>query len=209
MFWTKLAQKNCFPSKIWKVNTTIELFTFELVLVPHFSWNWQLKVFGPNLPKKGVSLLKQWRPQLKQVKTTIETSKDHNWILDIRIIVATKLELKLTILIFFVQLCLKWCFSSKTEKVDTATEFCVFEFVLELVLCHWILRIRINFFWPNCPKRVLAVKNWKIALVHPSMVGTYYIKPFRTGIDRYNVSTPSQREKGTWIKQIYFFKWNF
>ena len=145
----------------------------------------------------------------KTVKTTIETSKDHNWILDILIIVATKLELKLTILIFFVQLCLKWCFSSKTEKVDTGIEFCVFEFVLELVLCHWILRIRINFFWPNCPKRVLAVKNWKIALVHPSMVGTYYIKPFRTGIDRYNVSTPSQREKGTWIKQIYFFKWNF
>ena len=94
----------------------------------------------------------------KTVKTTIETSKDHNWILDILIIVATKLELKLTILIFFVQLCLKWCFPSKTEKVDTAIEFCVFEFVLELVLCHWILRIRINFFDQIAQKGCLRSK---------------------------------------------------
>ena len=151
MFWTKLAQKNCFPSKIWKMNTTIELFTFELVLVPHFSWNWQLKVFGPNLPKKGVSLLKQWRPQLKQVKTTIEFSIF--WLL-----LLPNLNWNWQFWFFFVQLCLKWCFPSKTEKVDTAIEFCVFEFVLELVLCHWILRIRINFFDQIAQKGCLRSK---------------------------------------------------
>ena len=37
-----------------------------------------------------------------------------------------------------------------------------------------------------CPEREFPVENRKIALVHASMVVTYYIKHFRTGADRHN-----------------------
>ena len=37
-----------------------------------------------------------------------------------------------------------------------------------------------------CPKKVLPVKNGKIALWHASMAVTYYIKLFHTGANRHN-----------------------
>ena len=54
IFWTKFAQKRCFPSGTEKVNTTMEFCIFELVYVPNFSLNWQFWFFRPNLPKKCV-----------------------------------------------------------------------------------------------------------------------------------------------------------
>ena len=51
--------------------------------VPNFSINCQVRFFGPNLPKKGVSGLKQ---------------KNHHWILHIRISLGAKFQLKLRIL---------------------------------------------------------------------------------------------------------------
>ena len=38
----------------------------------------------------------------------------------------------------------------------------------------------------NFPKRELPFENGKIALMHASMVVTYYIKLFRTGAERHN-----------------------
>ena len=35
-------------SKTGKVNTTIEFYIFEIVLVPNFSLNWKFWIFGPN-----------------------------------------------------------------------------------------------------------------------------------------------------------------
>ena len=55
----QICQKGYFESKIDKMNITIEFCIFELVLVPNFSWNWQFWFLGPNLPKKGISSLKQ------------------------------------------------------------------------------------------------------------------------------------------------------
>ena len=40
------------------------------------------------------------------------------------------------------------------------------------------------FFDKICLKRVFPVENGKIALVRASMVVTYYIELFRTGVDR-------------------------
>ena len=54
IFWTKFVQKGCFPSKMEKVNITIEFCISELVLVPNFSLKWQFWYSEPNLPKKGI-----------------------------------------------------------------------------------------------------------------------------------------------------------
>ena len=64
IFWTKLAQQDCFQSKTEKNSNTIKFCIFELLSVPGFSINWQLWLFGPNLPKKSISCLKwkKWTP---------------------------------------------------------------------------------------------------------------------------------------------------
>ena len=88
MFWTKFAEKGCFPSKNKKLNTTIDFWIFELVLVLNISWNGQFWFFGSNLPKKGVSV---WTRK----------SEHLHWILLIRISLGAKFQLKLSILIFW------------------------------------------------------------------------------------------------------------
>ena len=47
--------------------------------------------------------------------------------------------------------------------------------------------------------------NAKIALLHVSMVVTYYIKVFWTGADRLNVSTPSTRRDNYGIFRSVIF----
>ena len=54
-----LLQKGYFRSKTEKVNITIEFCIFELAHVLNFSLNWQVWILRPNLPKKGISSLKQ------------------------------------------------------------------------------------------------------------------------------------------------------
>ena len=88
IFWTKLAQKGHFQFKIAKLNMTIEFCTFD---VPNFSLGWQFWFSRLNLPKKGISVLKQ-------------KSEHHHGILHIQIRLGTKYQLiKLTILIFLDQ----------------------------------------------------------------------------------------------------------
>ena len=66
-FWTKFGQKGYFRSKTENLNITIEFWIFELVQLAGFSLNWQFRFFGPNLPKNGISCLKQkkWTPPLE------------------------------------------------------------------------------------------------------------------------------------------------
>ena len=58
-----------------------------------------------------------------------EKSEHHHRSFHIRIILGTKFQLKLTILIYWTKFALKVCFQSKTEEVDTIIEFCIFELV--------------------------------------------------------------------------------
>ena len=58
-FWTKFTQKKYFHSKTKEVNSITEFCTFEWVQVPNFSFNWKFWLFGPNLPKHGVSSQKK------------------------------------------------------------------------------------------------------------------------------------------------------
>ena len=58
-FWTKPGKKSYIRWRAEKLNTTIEFCIFNLVEVPNFSLNWQFWIFGPNLPRKGISGWKQ------------------------------------------------------------------------------------------------------------------------------------------------------
>ena len=55
MFLIKFIQIEYFHSKVEKSDITINFCIFELVLVPNLSLNSQYCVFGPNLPKQGIS----------------------------------------------------------------------------------------------------------------------------------------------------------
>ena len=76
-------------------------------------------------------------------------SEHHHWILHIRISVGTKFQLKLTSLIFWTKFLPKGYFQSKTNKMNTTIEFCIFELVL-------VPNFRLNWqFWflgPKLPK---------------------------------------------------------
>ena len=111
-FFPKFAEKGCFPSRTEKANTTIDLCILEIVLVPNFRLNWQLRFFNPISSKKGVTCLKH-----------------HHWYLLIQIILGIQFQLKLTILIFWTKLSQKGCFLCKTEKVNTTKGLGIFKLV--------------------------------------------------------------------------------
>ena len=54
-------------------------------------------------------------------------SEQRNWILHIRISIGAKFQLKLTILIFLTKFAQQDYFQSKTNKMNTAIEFRIFE----------------------------------------------------------------------------------
>ena len=73
----------------------------------------------------------------------------------------------------------KVCFRSKTEKMNTTIDFCIFELVLvpnfSLQWQFWFIFNQI------CSKSVFPLENEKIAIVRASMVFTYFNKLFRLG----------------------------
>ena len=56
-------------------------------------------------------------------------TEHHNWILHIGVSLGTNFQFKLKILIFWDKFVETRYFQSKTEKVNTAIEFCIFELV--------------------------------------------------------------------------------
>ena len=141
IFWTKFNKKRLFRPKTEGVNTTIEFCIVELVSVPNFSLNWQFCFFGPNFPKKVLSVENR-------------KSQLYHWIVDIRISLGTKIQLKQTILIFWTKFTQKGYPWWKTEKMNITIEFCIFELV-------WVSNFSVNwqfwFFRTTCPKRGFLV----------------------------------------------------
>ena len=127
-----------FPVENRKVTTTIECCKFGLVLVPNFSLNWSFWLFWPNLPKNGVSSLKQ-------------KIEHHHWILDIPISLGAKFQLNVTISILWTKFDQKECSQSKVEKVNI-TIFLVPNFNL-----IWQFR----FFRQNLAKKGVSSQNQK------------------------------------------------
>ena len=99
-----------------------------------------------------------------------EKGEHHHWILHIWFSLGTKFQLKLTTLIFWTKVAQKGYFRSKTEKVDSAIEFYVFELVK---VPDSNLNWQFWFFGPSLPKRgnssqkitiEFCIKKWKSPL---------------------------------------------
>ena len=90
-----------------KMNATIGFCIFELVEIPNFSLNFQFWFFGPSLLTKGVMPVKNGKRE------------HHHWILNIRTSLGTKIQLKLTVLIFYWPNLPKKGISSQKQKNRT------------------------------------------------------------------------------------------
>ena len=91
-------------------------------------------------------------------------SGDHHWILHIEFSLGTKFQLTLTIIIFLTKFAKKGnYFQSKTDKIDTTIEFCIFELVLHQ-MPFWINNFW--FFWTNLPKKDIYGLNRKMKHHH-------------------------------------------
>ena len=90
----------------------------------------------------------QWRPLLKCAYSNWSTTKFH---------------LNPKILIFWIKFTQKVYFQSKTEKVNSSIEFCIFELVYEP---NFSLNLQFSFFILNLPKKVFLVKNGKSEYDH-------------------------------------------
>ena len=73
---------------------------------------------------------------------------EHHWILSIWISLGAKFQLKLTILSFWTKFAQKRYFQSEIKKVNTAIEFCIFEFAQ---LPNFNLNWKFSIFVPNLP----------------------------------------------------------
>ena len=125
-----------------KVNIIIVLCTFELVLVPNFSLNWQFWFFGPHCQKRVFMNRK---------------SGHYHWILHIQISLDTKIHFKLTILtIFWTKFSQKRYFRSKTEKVNITMEFCIFGLVQ---VPNFSLKWQFWVFGTNLPKMGISSRK--------------------------------------------------
>ena len=107
---TKKGISNFFKKK----KITIEFYIFELVYVRNFSFNKQFWLLE-KISKKRI--------------LPVENRKNEHQhrILHIRISLDTNFQLKLTILIFFTKFTKNGYFQSKTDKMDTTTEFCIIQ----------------------------------------------------------------------------------
>ena len=75
-------------------------------------------IFGKNFQKKGY------------FRSKAQKNKHPYWILHIRINLSTNFQLRLTTAIFWTKFAKKGnYFQSKTDKIDTTIEFCIFELV--------------------------------------------------------------------------------
>ena len=118
----------------------------------------------------------------------MEKREHHRWILHIRISQESKFWLKLSILIFLIKFTQKGYFWSKTKKVNTTNQFCIFELVsvpnfslnwqisptkkvnITIEFCVFSMcRHQISLFTHNlefleqiCAKRIFPVENEKL-----------------------------------------------
>ena len=98
----------------------MEFCIFELVLAPNLNLNWQLWVFGTNLPKKVIlGQKKKKRKEKKKKQKTLSITTDF---LHIRISLGSKIQLKLLSLFFSAKFAQNKHFESHIEKVNIAIE---------------------------------------------------------------------------------------
>ena len=129
-----------------KIN--IGFYIFKLIWILNLSFN------------KQFSFLEQFfRKSILQVENTKNYS--NNWILHIWLSLSTSLQPKLTVAIFWINLPKKSTYlQSKTDKIDTTIEFCIFELVF---VSDFTLKKQFWIFGANFPRKHIygqKQKNW-------------------------------------------------
>ena len=113
-FWIKLTQKWYFWTK--KNENYHQFLHVQINIDSKFQLQ---QVWFFNIFQKKVYL-----------RSKSEKNEHHYWILHIQISLSTNFQLKLTIAIFWTKFAKKGSyFQSKTDKIDTTIEFCIFELV--------------------------------------------------------------------------------
>ena len=120
-FWIKLTQKGNFWTK--KIENYHRILHIQINLNSKFQLQRTILNFETNFQKKVY------------FRSKTQKNEHHYWIHHIRISLSTNFQLKLTSAILwtnFFRICPKRgsYFQSKTDKIDTAIEFCIFELVL-------------------------------------------------------------------------------
>ena len=128
ILWTKFAPKKYFESKTDTFNTTIEFCTFELVLAPNFSLNWQFWFLDQICPKRKFTVSNR---KIKQ----------HHSNLYIRVSLNAKFQLKFTILIFLTKFGQKGISSRKQEKRKWPLNFYIWQHI-----CPGLARTKCKFY---------------------------------------------------------------
>ena len=158
----KLVPRNC----LWYLQTT--LIMGKGGLVSELMWGivdsqFQLQQFCflEQISKKSILL--------------VENTKNdyHYWSLHIQISQNTNFRLKLTIVIFWTKAPKKCSyFQSKTDKIDTVIEFCIFEFSLctkfyfeQTILNFWTKFAQERYLWSKTEKMNIIIKFCLFKLV--------------------------------------------
>ena len=117
IFWTEFVKKVYFCSRAEKVNTFE--FLYQIIQTsPGTKFQLKLTVFYflDQICQKGVFPFKNGK------------SEHLHWVPHIKISLGNKFKLKLAILIFWTKFAQREYFWLKTETVNIANEFCIFEF---------------------------------------------------------------------------------
>ena len=114
------------------------LYSFFIsVCIPNFSLNWKFYFFEQICPTRYFPL-----------KT--EKSEHHWWLQHIWISPGNRFQLKLAVLTFWTKFTQKGCFQSKSEKMNTTIELCIFKSVC---IPNFSLNWQFWFSGPNLPKK--------------------------------------------------------
>ena len=150
-FWIKLTQKGYFQTI--KIKITIAFYILKLIQILNLSFN------------KEFWCLEQISKRKVYFRSKTRKNERHYWIPHIRISLCTNFHLKLTIAIFWTKFANKGSyFQSKTDKIDTTIEFCIFELVF---VSNFTLNKQFWIFKPNLPNKDIydqKQKKWTSSL---------------------------------------------
>ena len=128
------------------MKTTIKFYIFKSIYILNFSFNKQFLFLG-QISKKSI--------------LPVENTKNehHWWILHSQINLSTNFQLKLTIAIFRTKFAKNGShFQSKTDKIDTTIEFCIFKLAF---VSNFTLNKQFWIFGPNLPKKDIYCQKQK------------------------------------------------
>ena len=156
-FWIKWTQKGYFRTK--KNENYYRILHIHINLDSKFQFQQTILIFRKNFQIKVY------------FRSKTQKSEHHNCIVQIQISLTTNVQLKMTIAIFWTKFAKKGSyFQSKSDKIYTIIEFCIFElvfvsnFTLNMLLN--ILKIsKISLFWTFWKKNWLCLASWALFIL--------------------------------------------